>query len=518
MYRGKRFQTRDRLDPFNECALLYLKCNLAICFAYMVYINNYLEKEKIMKNRSFSLWMRGGLILSLVLVLVLSTVGSAQAADIKGGGTVAKDETINDDLILGGNTVVMDGTVNGMLIAGGTTVTISGTVNGDAVLTGRTVVISDGAVIDGNLFAAGSDIEIKGKITGSIASGSGTLSLAPSAIVGRNIYYGGYNFDTQNGSTVGKDLFFGGYQAILAGEIGQDVHIAGGAAEINGKIGRNAILDVGSPDRQNYTPMFMPQQQLPPAIPAGLRISKDAQIGGKLTYTSSVNQNSAVQAVPAGGIAYQTPVPQQTQRPQSQPLSQRIPVLGWLFSRLRELVSLLILGALALWLLPSLFERTVEMVRTKAAASAGYGFLTVLVGYIGAFIAFIVILVISILLGLVSLGGLGWAFFGVTSSSLGLALTIFTLLVTYGSKLIVAYLAGTWIVKSLFPQATHTRVWGMLVGVLAYVLLRSIPILGVLVAFVVILIGVGAMWLVYRNRATPFTPAAPAASVEVTPA
>jgi cytoskeletal protein CcmA (bactofilin family) len=487
----------------------------------MVYKQNYSRKEFMMKNRSFSPWMRVGLVLPLVLVLVLTSVGSAQAADINGGGTVAKGETIDDDLLLGGNTVVMDGTVNGMLVAGGNTVTIDGTVNGDAVLAGKTIVISQGAVIDGNLFAAGSTIQMMGKITGSIVSGSGSLSLAPGASVGRNIYYGGYNLDTQKGTTIGKDLFFGGYQVILNGQIGQDVHLAGGAAEINGMIGRNAILDIGSPDQQNYTPMFMPQQQLPPAIPSGLRISKDAQIGGKLTYTSSVNQNSAVQAAPSGGIVYQTPVPQQKQLPQNQPLPQRFPLLGWLFSRLRELVSLLILGALVLWLLPSIFERTVEMARTKVGASAGYGFLSLLVGYIGAFIVFLVILVISILLGLVSLGGLGWAFFGVTGSGLGLALTIFTLLVTYGSKLIVAFLVGTWIVNSLFPQATHQRVWSMLFGVVVYVLLRSIPILGVIIAFVVIIIGLGAMWLAFSNRKAPLTPASavtPVAPVESMPA
>ncbi|MDR3577724.1 MAG: polymer-forming cytoskeletal protein [Anaerolineaceae bacterium] len=472
-----------------------------------------------MKIKSTLMWIRVGLVLCLAAILSLTSVGSAQAADIRGGGssgngTVAKGEVINDDLLLGGNTVEMDGTVNGMLIAGGTTVTVTGTVNGDAVLTGKTIVIAQGAVIDGNLFAAASTIEVMGKITGSIASGSASFSLAPSASVGRNIYYGGYSLDTQKGSSVGKDLFFGGYQAVLNGLVSQDVHMAGAAAEINGSIGRNAILDIGSPDNQNYTPMFMPQQQLPPAIPNGLRISKDAQIGGKLTYTSSVNQNTAVQAAPAGGIAYQTPVPPQTQKPQTRTLTQTFPFLGWLFSRLRELVSLLILGALALWLLPSVFERTVEMARTKVGESAGYGALTLLVGYIGAFIVFIVILVVSILLGLLSLGGLGWAFFGVTSSGLGLAVTIFSLLVSYGSKLIVAYLAGTWMVKSVFPQATHVRVWGMLVGVIVYVVLRSIPILGVLIALVAIIIGLGAMWLAYRNRKAPLNPAAPAAPVE----
>ena len=466
-----------------------------------------------MKNSFLSHWTRAGLLVALVLGLALTSVSTAQAADIHGGGSVAKGQTINDDLLLGGDTVEMDGTVNGMLLAGGTTITITGTVNGDAVLAGRTIVISQGAVIDGNLFAAASNIEVQGKITGSIASGSASLSLAPGASVGRNIYYGGYSLDTQKESTIGKDLFFGGYQAILGGEIDQDLHLAGGAAEIDGKIGRNAILNIGAPNQKDYTPMFMPQQQLPPAIPAGLRISKDAQIGGKLIYTSEVNQNTAIQAAPAGGIAYQTPVPQQTQKPQARPLSQAFPFLGWLFGRLRELVSLLILGALVLWLLPSLFERTVDMARAKVAESAGYGFLALLVGYIGAFIVFLIILVISILLGLLSLGGLGWAFFGVTGSGLGLALTIFTLLVTYGSKLVVAYLAGTWMVKSLFPQATHLRIRGMLTGIVVYVLLRSIPLLGVLIAFVVILIGLGAMWLVYRNRNTPLAPAVPLAPI-----
>ncbi|HMD87973.1 MAG TPA: polymer-forming cytoskeletal protein [Anaerolineaceae bacterium] len=477
-----------------------------------------------MKNKSFSLWLRAGLVLSLAFGLVLTSVGSAQAADINGSGTVAKGETINDDLLLGGNTVTMDGTVNGMLLAGGNTVTIDGTVNGDAILAGKTIVISQSAVIDGNLFAAGSTIEVMGKITGSIASGSGSLSLAPGASVGRNIYYGGYNLDTQKETTIGKDLFFGGYQVILNGQIGQDVHLAGGAAEINGSIGRNAILDISAPEQQNYTPMFMPQQQLPPAIPSGLRISKDAQIGGKLIYTSSVNQNSAVQAVPAGGIVYQTPVPQQNQSPQNRPLQQRSPILGWLISQVRELISLLILGALALWLLPSIFERTVAMARTKVGESAGYGFVTLVVGYAGAFIVFIAILVISILLGIFTLGGLGWTFFGVTGSALGLALAIFTLLVTYGSKLIVAYLVGSWIVNSLFPQATHVPVWSMLLGVAVYVFLSSIPVLGFLIAFVVIIIGLGAIWLTFRSQKTPLTPASPvspsnpAAPVDVTPA
>ena len=42
----------------------------------------------------------------------------------------------------------------------------------------------------------------------------------------------------------------------------------------------------------------------------------------------------------------------------------------------------------------------------------------------------------------------------------------------------------------------------MALGVLIYSLLRVIPIFGWLLAFIVIILGVGALWLLYRNRNT----------------
>ncbi len=49
--------------------------------------------------------------------------------------------------------------------------------------------------------------------------------------------------------------------------------------------------------------------QMPEALPAGLSISPEAVIAGKLTYTSPVEYASAIQNQPAGGVVYRTPVP-----------------------------------------------------------------------------------------------------------------------------------------------------------------------------------------------------------------
>jgi hypothetical protein len=77
--------------------------------------------------------------------------------------------------------------------------------------------------------------------------------------------------------------------------------------------------------------------------------------------------------------------------------------------------------------------------------------------------------------------------------------TIFILVVTYGSKLIVSFFAGKWILEKLAPTAAESKIWPLLLGVVIYVILRAIPIFGWLIGFMVTLIGLGAVYLVVRD-------------------
>jgi hypothetical protein len=92
-----------------------------------------------------------------------------------------------------------------------------------------------------------------------------------------------------------------------------------------------------------------------------------------------------------------------------------------------------------------------------ALPAAGWGLVTLLLGYAGAAAIALLILAVGIFLGVVTLGGLARAIFGVGFSGLGLVFAIFTLLVSYGSKLIVAYLGGRLIVGQFSPQGWNTR-------------------------------------------------------------
>jgi len=81
------------------------------------------------------------------------------------------------------------------------------------------------------------------------------------------------------------------------------------------------------------------------------------------------------------------------------------------------------------------------------------------------------------------------------------------MMIIYGSKIVVGYLVGNWILRKISPnsKAAASPFWGMALGVLIYSILRVIPVFGELIAFIVIILGVGAMFLAYRNRQIPMT-------------
>ena len=263
-----------------------------------------------------------------------------------------------------------------------------------------------------------------------------------------------------------------------------------------------AILSLQEPSL--YSIPYL-QANMPPAVDPGLRIAADAIVGGNLTYTSPSPQTGAIHAQPAGQTIYQTPEPTSSEvnaHGQTR-ITFRIPILKNLFNALRDLITLLILGALVLWLLPKVFALTVAQARSKTLPSAGVGLLEIIVAYAGSFFAVILLIGVGLLLTLITLGGLSKVVFGVGFSGIALIMTIFTLLLTYGSKLVVAYLVGDLLLEQIAPNAANKRIWALLIGVFIYVFLRAIPIFGWLVSLVATVIGLGAMWyafMAYRRK------------------
>jgi hypothetical protein len=463
------------------------------------------RKERMNTKSTFKVW-QGIAAIMMIAVVFFAAVPAVHAAEIDNGGVVEAGKTIDDDLILSSETVQMDGTVNGLLVAMGNTVTINGEVNGDVIAAGRTIVITKNAKIDGNLFTGAQNIVMDGQITGSLLGGSASLETGGSSSIARNLYYGGYSYIQAAGSKTGRDTRAGVYQAKLQGETGQDAVVYGGAVEVDGKIGRNADFIVGDPtDRMEASNPFMTNMGVTTNLKPGLRVASSAQIGGKMTYTSRVEQAKAIESSPSGGIVFRTPVPSQAEKEnrEAQPQAgQTMNIISSLTGFASNLISLLLVGALLLWKVPDLLNESVALPQAKPWNSAGMGFVTILVGYAGAFLAFFVIILVGIILGFISFGGLGGVSIALGLSLLAAAVTLFSVAVSLISKVIVAYLVGKWIYSKLAPNMSNT-VWPLVIGVVVYAVLRAIPFAGLLIGLIATLLGVGAIWFLYKAKTSP---------------
>lgn len=430
------------------------------------------------------------LAVGLALLLLLGLTGTALAVDFRGGDTVTigKDEVIDDDLVVSGATVVIDGVINGDLVAAGDNIIVNGKVNGSLIMAGRALALN-------------------GQVGGTVYSAGAAITVGPQANIVRNLFFAGYSYTAASGSVIGRDNILAGYQAILKGEVQRDLLATLGALELNGAIGRNVMATVAESGAA-APQFFMPWgngPELPPSVAPGLRIGPEAKIVGRLMYSSPQEQSGAIQTTPVGGIAYSQP--QTTTDGAATPNLTPNATAVWAWARLREFVSLLVIGLLALWWLPVFFTKVGEQTKTHPWLAATWGTLVGLVGYGGALLAaFLIILVVAGLAAL-TLAGLAATAFGLGFSTWSVAFTLFLLLGAYGSKLVVLYPLSHALLEKILPQWNAYRIVPLAVGILFFVLLRSIPYLGVLLEIAVTLIGLGAMWLVFRERfAKPVTP------------
>jgi cytoskeletal protein CcmA (bactofilin family) len=449
-----------------------------------------------MKTR-LSIGLRLLAVFALALGGAFIFIRPVGATTIVDGGEIAAGETIDDDAVVTGEKVVVAGTVNGILFAFGDTITINGVINGDVIAMGSQVIIGEEAQVNGNLFMGCQSARIAGQISGSVLGGMTWMVLGDTAQVDRNLYFGGYSLEIGSGAVVGRDASAGAYQLILAGDIERDLNLNAGAFEMTGAIGGDARLEIGEPQPAGMVPSFGMPEDMPKAIAPGLRIAPEAVIAGRLTYTSPVDQGSAIQSQPAGGVTYNESIsdhttvsPQQAARP---------PLLNWLWRFLKNLFQLLVVGALAVWLIPTWLQRSSLQAQKKPFQSALAGLLAIPAVYIAALVVAGLIILVAIILGILTLGGVSNLVTGVGFSLLVIGVTAFSFLVSLGSKIVVAFLLGRLLMERAFPNMAHRQWWAMGLGVLIYALIASIPILGGIIAVLVTLVGVGSVWFLYRS-------------------
>jgi cytoskeletal protein CcmA (bactofilin family) len=424
--------------------------------------------------------------LTLFILLTITMVSPAYAFDGRSGDkiVVQAGDTINDDLYVGANEFVLDGTVNGDVIAFAKTVTVDGTVNGDLTTAAQTVVVN-------------------GTVTGDIRMAGSVLFVGEKARISGDIVGAGYSLEVRKGSTVGRDVIFAGGQVLLGADVTRNVSIATSALEIDGNVGGDVNAQVGEAGQTRSGPpptMYMQQSTVPvPVVKEGFTIDPSVKIAGNLVYTQR-NDLSFPAGVVGGKITRTLPAVDRN-RPTAQETA-RLKVVTWGFSQVRWLVSLLLLGFLVLWLFPSFTNKLSEKLHTQPWPSLGWGVVT----FAGFFFSLLMIIFVTVLgaviFGVITLGGLSAAIVFTGILLFFATILAFILAASFLAKIVFGITLGKWmLVRANSPLAEH-KYWPMVIGVVITVIvvaLFTFPLipgfLGGLINIIVILFGLGAIWL-----------------------
>ncbi len=420
-------------------------------------------------------WARTLLVIIILMGGIFSVVSPARAQGIQVtfDDSIAAGEVISNDAVLAGSTVNIDGQVDGDALALGTVVEI----NGD---------------IAGSLVAIGQNVILNGTVEGTVYVAAVTLDLGAEAAVSRNVYFIGASIATDQDSTIDRDLALVSMGAQLSGEIGRNTVGVIGPWELftlfMEMIGRpvfepqTGLDNNGTAYRVQNQPVIL-SSFLPPLSSIGYIRSEGQDFTSLNRLPASITEPELA-AQSSSGIDSEQ-------------------VLGWLQKVVQEFVTLLVFGLLGIWLFSSFLKRSAGKVEAKPLQSTGIGLLglVISIALIGVVVLVaLLILILGIGLGALNFWDLAVAVWGVGFTSLGLAFWLSLLFVSYGTKVIVAFLVGTLILRRFSPRSLQYKILPLLLGLLIYVLLVWIPYIGWVIAVLVNAIGLGAAWLAYRDK------------------
>jgi cytoskeletal protein CcmA (bactofilin family) len=156
-------------------------------------------------------------------LVIFAIVPSAFALDIRQGTriTVAKGETVNDDLLLMGDNFIIEGNVDGDVYAFGNNITVTGTINGNLITAGSHVDLH--GTVTGSVLSAGSNVFIDGRVERSLLGAGSSVTLDGTGSVGRSVIAAGDHVNIVG--TVGRGMLAGGNQVTVSGQIGQELRV-----------------------------------------------------------------------------------------------------------------------------------------------------------------------------------------------------------------------------------------------------------------------------------------------------
>lgn len=329
---------------------------------------------------------------------------------------------------------------------------------GGKLRSGDEIVIPAGETVPGDLYAFGEMVRIEGRVEGDLVAFAGEVEIS---------------------GLVTGDALVGAGSTTISGQVDGDARVSTGQAMVRGPVGEDLLLGAGWA-----------------TIASGARIGGDLIFGtGQMVMDGTVAGNalgSTGDYTKRGSIAGTERVEVgEEERPPT--AGQRI------LDLVRRYVSLLVVGALLLWLAPRVLRATADIVRGRPLPSLGVG----LLGIVGVAVLVLAVILVTVLmaivLGLLGLGALvGTTIFG-GILTIGIIAFGFVLVVAFGAQAAVGLSLGRLLLRT--DARSSARGFGALVlGVLVVVLISAIPLVGGWLELLFVLLGLGALVLAARSR------------------
>jgi cytoskeletal protein CcmA (bactofilin family) len=329
---------------------------------------------------------------------------------------------------------------------------------GGKVRSGREVTIPAGETVQGDLIASGGTVRVEGRVDGDLVASGGQVTVA---------------------GTVTGDVLAAAGSTTVSGEVGGDLRAATGQARIEGRVGEDVALAAGQ-----------------------ATVAPGARVGGDLIFgTGRMQQDGEVAGSVLGSTGSYTgggEVGGSERVNLQQPEEAPAPTLAdRALDVLRRYVSILVVGALLLWLASRLLRGAADAARERALLSLGVG----LLGFIGVIVALVLLLLVTVLvavvLGLVGLGSLtGMTVFGGLLVA-AFVVFLFVLVVAFAAQATVGLALGRLLLRGQ-DRSYLARLGALALGVLVVVLVAAIPVVGGFLEALVVLLGLGALLLMAR--------------------
>ena len=344
--------------------------------------------------------------------------------------------------------------------AAGESVTISGTVNGD-VYVGAGSIFVDGK-INGDLIAGAGTVTLTGEVSQDVRVGAGTVSIQ--GVVGQNVTVAGGNINIAKDSFIGGSVLAMGGNIETLGVIGKDFQAYSGKVLLGGNIGRDVRGEMGE-----------------------LAIAPKTIIAGDLTYKAVNEVELQEESTVAGKISYTPSEKKVSQKDGWKPNLRSVASITQKrgFSRVKTgfkffgFIIVFVLGFILMKVFPKGTMRVVQVLENKPWFSLGVGILTPIL-FIMAMIL-LMITIIGIPLGLLLIPVFGF--------------------IVYFSKIFTALFVGRKVLLSF--NMNERRGWALFAGLLAYYLLKLVPVIGFFSGLAFTLFGLGAFILYQKSLYRP---------------